>query len=120
MWKNYIEYLDEIVMDGFFHCIFCSLQYLMENTDKEHQDIPPLLECKLELQAPDMVFDPSIEQVSSLCFSLSFLLTTTGKSLEQNQRAVLWLNIKGCLWFKKPYQVQNGFLRAVLRRSTAL
>lgn len=66
MWKHYIEYLDEIVMDGFFNCIFCSLQYLMENTDKEHQDIPPLLECKLELQAPDMIFDPSIEQVSCL------------------------------------------------------
>ena len=74
MWKHYIEYLDEIVMDGFFNCIYCSLQYFMENTDKEHQDIPPLLECKLELQAPDMVFDPSIEQVSSLSLSLSHLL----------------------------------------------
>ena len=69
MWKHYIEYLDETVLDGFFNCIFCSLQYLMENTDKENQDIPALLECKLELQAPEMIFDPSIEQVSCiLCF----------------------------------------------------
>ena len=28
-------------------------------------------------------------------------LSYTGKSLEQNWRAVLWLNIKECLWFKK-------------------
>ena len=70
MWKHYIEYLDEIVMDGFFNCIFCSLQYLMENTDKEHQDNPALLECKLELQAPEMIFDPSIEQVSHFTHSL--------------------------------------------------
>ena len=64
MWKHYIEYLDETVLDGFFNCIHCSLQYLMENTDKENHEFPPLLECKLELQAPDMTFDPSIEQVS--------------------------------------------------------
>ena len=43
-----------------------------------------------------------------------------GKSLEQNRRAVLWLNIKGDLWFEKPHQMQNGFLRVALHHSTAL
>ena len=27
------------------------------------------------------------------------------RSLEQNLRVVLWLNIKGCLWFIKPHQM---------------
>jgi hypothetical protein len=48
------------------------------------------------------------------------MMDPTGKSLEQNQRAVLWLNIKGCLWFKKPHQLQNSFLRVVLCHSTTL
>ena len=32
-----------------------------------------------------------------------------GKSLEQNQRVVLWSNIKGYFWFKKPHQLWNSF-----------
>ena len=63
-WRNYIQHLDEIVLDGFFSCILCSLQYLMTNTDKDKADLPgPLLECKLELQTPEMVFLPTLEQV---------------------------------------------------------
>ena len=50
MWRNYIQYLDDIVLDGVFNCIHCSLQYLLNNTDKENADMPPLLEAKLELQ----------------------------------------------------------------------
>ncbi|XP_064397591.1 dynein beta chain, ciliary-like isoform X3 [Halichondria panicea] len=62
-WGNYIQYLDGIVLDGFFNCLFCSLQFLLFNTDKEKQDLPgPLLEAKLELQAPDMFLTPTLEQ----------------------------------------------------------
>ena len=25
IWRNYVEYLDDIVLDGFFNCIHCSL-----------------------------------------------------------------------------------------------
>lgn len=32
IWKAYVDYLDEIVMDGFFSAIECSLKYLLENT----------------------------------------------------------------------------------------
>ena len=62
-WKKYVTYLDEAVVDGFYSCILCSLQYLSFNTDKSSNDIPPLLVCKLELQAPDMVLIPSLDQV---------------------------------------------------------
>lgn len=62
MWKDYLNYLDDGVVDGFYNSILCSLNYLFYNTDKS-SDIQPLLECKLELQAPDMVLKPSLEQV---------------------------------------------------------
>ena len=62
MWKSYIEYLDEAVLDGFYNTVHCSLTYFLSNTEKD-PDTPPLLECKLELQAPDTVFVPSLEQV---------------------------------------------------------
>lgn len=56
-WKKYIEYLDDLVLDGFFECVCCSLKYLMENMDKEKSstDMPPLLEAKFELQVSPML-----------------------------------------------------------------
>ena len=50
VWRKYIEYIDDIVLDGFFNCIQCSLQYLLDNTDKRSHDMPPLIQAKLELQ----------------------------------------------------------------------
>ena len=62
MWHSYIEYLDDIVLDGFFNYAHCSLQYFLENTDKDKTGMPPLLEARLELQIPEIVFSPSIDQ----------------------------------------------------------
>lgn len=60
IWKSYIEYLDEMVVEGFFQCIICSLNYLVSNTDAK-DNLFPLFEVRLELQAPDMVFIPSLD-----------------------------------------------------------
>jgi len=62
IWHDYIEYLDDIVLDGFFNYVYCSLQFFLENTDKEKSGMPPLFEARLELQAPAIVFSPSIDQ----------------------------------------------------------
>ncbi len=62
MWRNYLDYLDDVVLDGFFNCIQCSLQYLLANTSSDGGEMPPLLEAKLELQIPEMVFQPSLDQ----------------------------------------------------------
>ena len=48
-WRNYIEYLDDVVLDGLFECVQCSLLYLKENTDKK-RETSPLMMAKLELQ----------------------------------------------------------------------
>ena len=63
-WERYIEYIDDIVLDGLFSCVQCSLQYLMDNTASDKEGLLPLLEAKLELQSPDMVFNPSLDQDS--------------------------------------------------------
>jgi len=58
-WQNYIEYLDEMVVEGFFQCILCSLNFVLTNTDSK-QVQSPLFEARLELQAPEMLFIPSL------------------------------------------------------------
>jgi len=33
IWQDYISYVDNMVVEGFFHCIYCSLNYFIENTE---------------------------------------------------------------------------------------
>ena len=49
-WKAYVDYVDEITVDGFFNIIHCSLQYFLENTDVSRANQDVLFEAKLELQ----------------------------------------------------------------------
>ena len=80
-WRSYIEHLDVIVLDGLFNCVQCSLQYLLDNTDKERPEAPPLLESKLELQAPEMVFLPSLDQDAPEGFYILVEGTMTSRSM---------------------------------------
>ena len=48
-WRNYIDYLDDVILDGLFECVQCSLLYLKENTDNR-KEMSPLMMAKLELQ----------------------------------------------------------------------
>ena len=59
-WKAYVDYVDEMVVDGFFNIIHCSLSFLLENTAAK-LDIGPLFQAQLELQVPEMVFLPSLD-----------------------------------------------------------
>ncbi|XP_067164604.1 dynein axonemal heavy chain 9 [Apteryx mantelli] len=60
IWKAYVDYLDEIVLDGFFTAIECSLKYLLENTDPK-AGLAPLFEVQLDLVIPDLIFRPSLD-----------------------------------------------------------
>lgn len=62
MWALYVEHLDRAVVEGLYKCVNCSLQYMLINTDRSKADLRPLLECKLELQVPETVFHPSLDQ----------------------------------------------------------
>ncbi|KAG7491786.1 hypothetical protein MATL_G00007500 [Megalops atlanticus] len=60
VWRAYVDYIDEMVIDGFFNSIECSLKFLLDNTDPK-AGLAPLFEVQLELRVPDMVFIPSLE-----------------------------------------------------------
>ncbi|KAK2885147.1 hypothetical protein Q8A73_021621 [Channa argus] len=59
-WKAYVEYIDDMIMDGFFNSIECSLKFFLDNTDRRTV-VAPLFEAQLDLNVPDMVFTPSLE-----------------------------------------------------------
>lgn len=60
MWKAYVDYVDDMIVDGFFNTIHASLAFLLDNTDsKTTRD--PLFQAQLELQVPYMVFSPSLD-----------------------------------------------------------
>lgn len=33
-WKAYVEYIDDMVIDGFFNSIDCSLRFFLDNTGR--------------------------------------------------------------------------------------
>ncbi|KGL72843.1 Dynein heavy chain 9, axonemal, partial [Tinamus guttatus] len=64
IWKAYVDYVDEIVLDGFFTAIESSLKYLLENTDPK-AGLAPLFEVQLDLVIPDLIFHPSLDPVTN-------------------------------------------------------
>ncbi|XP_022380343.1 dynein heavy chain 9, axonemal [Enhydra lutris kenyoni] len=60
IWKTYLSYIDEMLLDGFFLAIECSLKYLLENTENK-AGLTPIFEAQLSLAIPELVFSPSLE-----------------------------------------------------------
>ncbi|OCT60754.1 dynein heavy chain 9, axonemal isoform X2 [Xenopus laevis] len=64
VWKAYVDYIDDMVLDGFFNAIECSLKCLLDNTDAK-AGLAPLFEVQLDLLIPDMVFRPGLDHGAS-------------------------------------------------------
>lgn len=67
-WKNYVEYVGDIVVDGMSAAILSSMRYLHGQVDPKNiatQEIPPLIEIALELVAPEIVWVPEIREGGS-------------------------------------------------------
>ncbi|KAI4493969.1 hypothetical protein M0802_009345 [Mischocyttarus mexicanus] len=60
VWKEYVKYVDEIVIESLRKAVGCTLGYLADNMDSSVQN-EPLLEAKLELREPDLYYSPSLE-----------------------------------------------------------
>ena len=60
-WKAYVEYLDEMIVDGFITTIQCSLKFMLDNTEAKG-DQAPLFEARLELNMNEMIFTPNLDQ----------------------------------------------------------
>uniref|UniRef100_A0A6Q2WZ44 Dynein axonemal heavy chain 17 n=1 Tax=Esox lucius TaxID=8010 RepID=A0A6Q2WZ44_ESOLU len=66
-WRAYVDYIDDMVLDGFFSSIECSLKFFLDNTD-QRGGVAPLFEAQLDLRVPEMVFNPSLEYGASDSF----------------------------------------------------
>ncbi|XP_073435796.1 dynein axonemal heavy chain 9 isoform X2 [Dendrobates tinctorius] len=60
VWTAYMDYIDDMVLDGFFNAIECSLKFILDNMDNK-AGLSPLFEVQLDLVIPDMVFRPSLD-----------------------------------------------------------
>ncbi|OAF71285.1 Axonemal beta dynein heavy chain 17 [Intoshia linei] len=59
-WKAYVDYIDEIIVDGFFNMVGFSLDYLVRETETRTDNLT-LFTSNMELIAPDIVFTPALE-----------------------------------------------------------
>ncbi|XP_074510014.1 dynein axonemal heavy chain 11 [Sebastes fasciatus] len=60
-WQSYLEYVDEMVVEGLFSHISHSLQFFADNMESWPSQAP-LFEAQLMLSSSGMVFLPSLEQ----------------------------------------------------------
>ena len=60
-WESYLEYVDEMVVEGFFSYISHSLQFFVDNMEPWPNQAP-LFEAQLRLNASGTVFLPSLER----------------------------------------------------------
>eukprot|EP00842_Homolaphlyctis_polyrhiza_P004027 jgi/Hompol1/4625/HPOL_003762-RA len=64
-WLKYREYVDAIVQKGFGTTIKSTMEYILQNMDKERvAEVGPLLEAKLELENEMLVYTPSMDEDS--------------------------------------------------------
>ena len=60
-WKAYLEYIDELVIEGLLKTMAASIGYLLDETDPSlTQGI--LFEVKLELSEPDVIYVPPLDK----------------------------------------------------------
>eukprot|EP00899_Mesostigma_viride_P009330 jgi/Mesvir1/18399/Mv14277-RA.1 len=62
-WKAYVDHVNRIVVDGLSKAILASIRYLYDQIEPEtmiRNETSPLLEIRLELVAPDIVWNPDL------------------------------------------------------------
>ncbi|XP_058291287.1 dynein axonemal heavy chain 17-like, partial [Hylobates moloch] len=59
-WKDYVIYIDDMVLDEFDQFIRKSLNFLMDNMVID-EGITPLFEVRMELDEDGLTFNPSLE-----------------------------------------------------------
>ncbi|XP_021069297.1 dynein heavy chain 17, axonemal isoform X2 [Mus pahari] len=59
-WKDYVNYIDAMVLDEFDHFIRKSLNYLTDNMTMD-ESVAPLFEIRMELDEDGLTYNPSLE-----------------------------------------------------------
>lgn len=69
MWLAYLQYVNEIVLDGIAKVICTALAYLNDQIDPvniKKQELVSIFEIRLELGEKDVIYDPIIEETPIL------------------------------------------------------
>jgi len=64
IWKNYVDYINEIIITGIIKAIETSLNDLNNNIDPDsikRRDLPPLFEIRMQLDRNQVQYEPEIE-----------------------------------------------------------
>jgi len=64
-WQKYTVYVDGLLQEGLYNVIHVSSQYLLDNMTESFlskNDLSALVECKLQLEAGELVFLPSMDE----------------------------------------------------------
>ncbi|EPQ11489.1 Dynein heavy chain 11, axonemal [Myotis brandtii] len=62
-WKIYVEFIDDIVVEGFFQAIMHDLDFFLMNTEKQLKPAP-FFQAQMILMPPEILFKPSLERES--------------------------------------------------------
>ncbi|KAI4543842.1 hypothetical protein MG293_006636 [Ovis ammon polii] len=60
-WKIYVEFIDDIVVEGFFQAIMHDLDFFLKNTEKQLKPAP-FFQAHMILMPPEILFKPSLER----------------------------------------------------------
>ncbi|XP_054847065.1 dynein axonemal heavy chain 11 [Eublepharis macularius] len=60
-WKIYLEFIDDIIVDGFFNVIMHNLNFFLENTETSLKTLL-LFQVQMTLNAPYITFKPSLDK----------------------------------------------------------
>lgn len=72
MWMAYLQYVNEIVLEGVSRAIGTALNHMNDQICPQkikENDLPPLFEIRLELGDNDVIYEPVIEETPVLNFT---------------------------------------------------
>ena len=73
-WKAYVEFVNDLVIDGLAQLVGASLELLSQQVDKQYistHELLPMLEVQIELAAPEVVFTPRLHGGTPIATSAS-------------------------------------------------
>uniref|UniRef100_A0A5F8GSV7 Dynein axonemal heavy chain 11 n=1 Tax=Monodelphis domestica TaxID=13616 RepID=A0A5F8GSV7_MONDO len=93
-WKIYLEFIDDLVVDGFFNAIMHDLDFFLVNTEKCLKSAP-FFQAQMILMAPEIIFKPPMEREAGdgLYDLVEEILCNIFRMSSQMKRVALHLDI---------------------------
>lgn len=104
-WLAYVDYIDEMIVDGFFTIVQCNLKFLLENTT-ESSDVAPLFEAVLELQVGRNHFKVGLRQIlDKICLAKLSNHTSIFNSILYLMKYIRMINMNNKIYLQINFYV---------------